>query len=138
MKNKTEGIVISTDDSIAKVKVNRHGECSNCGSCPGESAMIFNVYNILNAIPGQRVVIEVQEVNMLRAAFVVYIMPIALTLVGLLIGLFIAHSFRLPSKIIEASTGLIAFILSIFMIKSFDKSAFTNKNNQPIMKNILT
>ncbi|WP_243650516.1 SoxR reducing system RseC family protein [Anaerospora hongkongensis] len=58
------------------MKTTRHNDCENCGDCPGNSAIVISVNNALGAKLGQRVAIEVKEVNVLKSAFIVYILPL--------------------------------------------------------------
>ncbi len=86
METQQEGIVLEVFDGTAKVKTSRHNDCENCGACPGNSAIVLEADNSLGAKPGQRVAVEVQEVNMLKAAFIVYVLPLIAIFVGVLIG----------------------------------------------------
>ena len=81
-----EGIVVEVEGRIAKVKTSRHNDCENCGACPGNSAIVISAFSPMQVKPGQRVVVEVQEINMLKAAFVVYLMPLLAIFLGALEG----------------------------------------------------
>jgi len=131
MNKEATGIVLEIIDTIAKVKVNRHGECSNCGACPGDSAMVLDVKNKMCAKPGQRVIVEIPEVNVIKAAFIVYLLPIITTASGFLIGLFIANISGINSTIMEIISSIAFLILSIVIIKRFDKSAQSGDASQP-------
>ncbi|MBP1765422.1 MAG: positive regulator of sigma RseC/MucC [Firmicutes bacterium] len=82
MEKQQEGIVIETRGDMARVKTSRHNDCENCGACPGNSAIVLDARNPLDAKIGQRVVIEIQEVNMLKAAFIVYVLPLLAAFAG--------------------------------------------------------
>ena len=86
MRREETGIVIETSENKAKVKASRHGDCENCGVCPGDNAMVVAVQNPIDASVGQRVAFEIQEANMLMAAFVVYILPLLALMVGAISG----------------------------------------------------
>lgn len=127
----TMGVVLETDASTAKVKINRHGECSNCGACPGDSAMIIDVRNKICAKPGQRVIINMPEANMLKAAFVVYLMPLIAAVIGYSAGAAISTAAGINSTFMEILFSIIFITVSIVNIKSFDKSAKSGKLSQP-------
>lgn len=137
MKTETQGVVIETSGDMAKVKSNRHGDCKNCGACPGDNATVLDVQNPLGAKLGQRVVFEIKEENMLKAAFVVYILPIIAIFLGSICGAWLASKIGQPEKIFQIGGAIIAFILSVLYIKVFDRA--TNKNNKvkPIITRIL-
>jgi len=69
MQQQQEGVVVEVSGRIAKVKTSRHDDCENCGACPGNSAMILDVLNTMGAELGQRVLVKIQEINMLKAVF---------------------------------------------------------------------
>lgn len=137
MKTENQGVVIETSGDMAKVKSNRHGDCKNCGACPGDNATVLDVQNPLGAKPGQRVVFEIKEENMLKAAFVVYILPIIAIFLGSICGAWLASKIGQPEKIFQIGGAIIAFILSVLYVKVFDRA--TNKNNKvkPIITRIL-
>ena len=93
--------------------------------------------NDIGARPGQRVAIEVQEINMLKAAFIVYILPLIAVFVGVMAGGNIAQ--RLSSELLwfQIAGGTAAFILSVVYIKYFDTSARTDIKMQPTIVRIL-
>ncbi|NMM61342.1 SoxR reducing system RseC family protein [Clostridium sp. P21] len=138
MKKETEGVVIQTIGNIAKVKANRHGDCKNCGACPGDKAMVVDAINTIGAKPGQHVSFEIKEVNMLKAAFVVYILPLVSVFIGAVIGGFIAEKSGHGSVPFQVVGGILAFIVSIIYIKFFDKAANKDENMKPIITRILS
>lgn len=138
MNKETEGVVIQTIGDIAKVKANRHGDCKNCGACPGDKAMVVDAINTIGAKPGQRVSFEIKEVNMLKAAFVVYILPLMSIFIGAVIGGFVAKKIAQDSVVCEVIGAVIAFILSIIYIKFFDRAANKDENMKPTITRILS
>lgn len=138
MDKQQEGIVLEVmNGNLAKVKTSRHNDCENCGACPGNSAMVLEALNDIGAKPGQRVAIEVKEINMLKAAFIVYILPLIAVFVGAMIGGNFAE--RLGSEVLwwQIAGGIIAFILSVIYIKYFDHAARTDVKMQPVIVRIL-
>jgi sigma-E factor negative regulatory protein RseC len=134
-----EGIVIEIfKDNMAKVKVGRHGECKNCGACPGDSALVIEAQNFIGAKAGQKVAFEMKETNMLMAAFVVYILPLIAIFVGVIVGQGVAVKFGYFVQGFQIAGGILAFILSIVNIKFFDKFAHNNKKMQPAITKILS
>lgn len=138
MTKETEGVVIQVIGNTAKVKANRHGDCKNCGACPGDKAMVVDAENSLGAKPGQRVCFEIKEVNMLKAAFVVYILPLAAVFIGVLIGGLLAKKNIQWNTTFEVIGGIIGFILSVIYIKFFDKAANKNEKMRPVITRIVS
>lgn len=138
MDKEQEGIVLECSGSVAKVKASRHNDCENCGACPGNSAMVLQALNPLGAKPGQRVAIEVQQVNMLKAAFVVYVLPLLAVLAGVVAGGVLAEYLGYTGTAFQVGGGIVSFVLSVVYIKYFDTSARTNVKMQPVITRILS
>jgi sigma-E factor negative regulatory protein RseC len=137
-KMKTEqGLVIEVIDNVTKIRVGRHNDCSNCGACPGNDSLIISANNKIGAKPGQRVVFEVEEVNVLRAAFVVFILPLIAAFIGVLLGGFIGKSIGTNVRISQIAGGIVIFLLSLIFVKLFDKSTTASKESQPEIIRIL-
>lgn len=137
MAKEEDGIIIETlKENMAKVKMGRHNECKNCGACPGDNSLIIEAQNLVGARAGQKVILEVKETNMLLAAFVVYILPLLAILAGIMIGYAIASKLEYSVQDFEIGGGIVAFILSAFNIKVFDKLAHKSEKMQPIITRI--
>jgi len=135
---KTEqGLVIEVNDNIAKVKVGRHSDCSNCGACPGDNSMIIDANNKIGAKIGQRVTFEMKETNVLSGAFIVFVMPIIVAFIGVICGRFIANYIGANINAFQIVGGIIAFLLSLIFIKMFDKAATISEESKPVIIRIL-
>jgi sigma-E factor negative regulatory protein RseC len=137
MKNETSGIVIEVNGGMAKVRTSNHGDCDNCGACPGSAASVVDAMNPVGAKLGQHVKFEIEETNMLKAAFVVYILPLIAIFVGVLAGTFIGKSVGGNIKVFQIIFGIVLFALSLLYVKMFDKSASKNDNIKPVIKSII-
>lgn len=137
MDKQQEGIVLEIHGSMAKVKTSRHNDCENCGACPGNSALVMDARNVPGAKPGDRVIIEVQEVNMLKAAFIVYMLPLIAIFIGAVIGNLLAEKMGYGLTLFQVAGGFIAFILSVLYIKLFDLNARNDVKMQPVITRIL-
>ena len=140
MDKQQEGIVLEViAGNLAKVKTSRHNDCENCGACPGNSAIVLEARNDIGAKPGQRVAVEVREINMLKAAFIVNILPLINTFIGAVTGGMLAERL-LVSDLLWAQIvgGIVGFSLSIIYIKFFDSAARMDVKMQPIIVRILS
>ncbi|EIW17010.1 MULTISPECIES: SoxR reducing system RseC family protein [Pelosinus] len=139
MDKQQEGIVLEVvGNHLAKVKTSRHNDCENCGACPGNSALVLEARNDIGAKIGQRVAIEVREVNMLKAAFIVYILPLILIFFGAVIGGMFAEHLSYQPLWFQIIGGTFAFILSVVYIKFFDSAARSDSKMQPMIVRILS
>ncbi|VBB07850.1 positive regulator of sigma(e) rsec/mucc [Lucifera butyrica] len=137
MEKQQEGVVIDIIGNLAKVKTSRHNDCENCGACPGNSAIVLEARNPLGATPGQRVLVEVPAGNMLKAAFIVYVLPLLAILAGALAGGFTAGKLGSGPFWFQIAGGGIFFCCSVLYIKYFDHSARSNAAMQPVVTKIL-
>jgi sigma-E factor negative regulatory protein RseC len=138
MDKQQEGVVLEvTANHMARVKTSRHNDCENCGACPGNSALVLEARNDLGAKPGQRVAIEVREINMLKAAFIVYILPLIASFIGAVAGEIFAEHFGYQPLLLQIMGGAFVFILSVVYIKFFDTAARSDVKMQPVIIRIL-
>ena len=135
---KTEqGLVIEVIDDVAKIRVGRHRDCTNCGACPGSDIVIISANNKLGAKVGQRVDFEVKEVNVLIGAFTVFVLPLIAAFVGVLLGRLIGKYIGSNINVFQIAGGIIAFLLSMIIVKLFDKAATGSEKSQPTIIRIL-
>lgn len=118
-----EGVVIEVTGDIAKIKAGKHTECKDCGACPGNNAAIVTAKNQIGAKPGERVNFEVKEANALKAAFVVFVLPLLAVFIGAIIGGTIG--------------GVIALIIGLIFIKKFDKRVGEDDKSLPVIIRII-
>ena len=137
MKKESEGIVIETTEGFAKVKASRHGDCKNCGACPGDNATVVDAKNPIGAKAGEHVIFEIREQNVIKAAFIVYIMPIISIFLGVLVGTWIFDFVGFYEMVFKVAGGLVFFIISLIYIKVFDRATAKDDASKPVIKKIL-
>ncbi len=138
LEKEQEAIVLEVFDGMAKVKASRHSDCENCGSCPGNSAIVVEALNTVGAQKGQRVAIEVQQVNMLKAAFIVYMLPLIAAVAGVFAGSYLADTQMAPDSMwYQIGGGVAAVVLSLIYIRYYDRKARTNDKMRPVITRIL-
>lgn len=114
-----KGIIKKTVKNIADVEIQRStacGEsCASCGLCPGRTAVV-KADNAIGAKSGDTVILDMADQKVLGAAFLVYIVPV----VVLIIGYFIGYAI-LKTEIYGAVTGFILMAVTFVIIMMFDK-----------------
>ncbi|MBQ6558086.1 MAG: SoxR reducing system RseC family protein [Clostridia bacterium] len=114
-----KGIIKKTVKNIADVEIQRStacGEsCASCGLCPGQTAVV-KADNAIGAKSGDTVIIDMADQKVLGAAFLVYIVPV----VVLIIGYFIGYAI-FKTEIYGAVTGFILMAVTFVIIMMFDK-----------------
>ncbi len=79
------------DDGTARVLRVRESACSgDCHQCSGcgaaQQKMMINAKNPIEAKPGDRVILEAETAPVLKAAVMLYILPVVLFIAGYLAG----------------------------------------------------
>lgn len=131
----SEGIVIKKNGDFALV---RPLVCSISCSCHDDEvgAAIVDAKNEVNAAVGDKVIYEVPEEGMLMAAFIIFILPIILVILGAATGYNMAESLSINPTFATIAGACLSFLTSIVIIKLHDKSASNNVKLLPIITGI--
>ncbi|SEH23389.1 SoxR reducing system RseC family protein [Selenomonas sp. KH1T6] len=134
-----EGLVIGVnpEDGTATVKVGRHEDCSACGACAGSRQMTVEAVNGLGAVIGQRVKFSMQEQQMLKGAFVVFLLPLILAGLGGLIGWQLGYGGE-AEDLYPMGLAFLGFCLGSGIVKWYDKRASARQNEQPVITEIIS
>ncbi len=138
-----QGYIIEIVDNItAKLKLKRHSACASCGKCATtseEKDIIVEVDNTIGAKVGDRVEVNMETINVLKATFIVYTIPLIALLIGT-VGTFYglnAVNFNGNIEIISAIVGLIFTIIVFLILKKNDKKFRDSKEYIPIVTRII-
>ena len=117
-------VISCNPDGTARVSVLRQSACSgDCHKCSGcgaqEQTMLFTANNPINARTGDLVTVEAASGPVLKAAAVLYMLPLVLFIGGYLVGM----QWELGGL-----TGGLAFLLSIGIVVAYDRLVMKKKN----------
>ncbi|MDP5240856.1 SoxR reducing system RseC family protein [Uliginosibacterium sp. 31-16] len=133
-----EGIVTRVEGALAYVKVQRSGSCGRCheaGGCGGgieaSGCQEFLLDNAFGARPGQSVCLAVPDGAALKAAFLVYGLPLLAILVGA--G---GSFFFFESDVAAVTGGGLGFLLASLLVYGSRKAGFVQQT-QPRITGIL-
>jgi sigma-E factor negative regulatory protein RseC len=121
------GQVVGIDGDIAMVMVRRHDVCGKCGGCgaaiSGGGENYIEAQNIVNAEVGHTVKVTSDTGQVLKASFVVYIVPILALLVGILLGTEIGAVLGLLAReeLVGLFFGVIFLLASYFLVRGYDR-----------------
>ncbi len=138
-----QGYIIEIiDKKTAKLKMQRHSACASCGKCTTTSEkkdIVAEVDNSIGAKVGDRVSVNMESMNVLKAAAIVYILP----LIGLLIGT-IATYYTLQVfgnvnsvEMISGIVGLLLMLISFLILKKNDSKFRNSREYIPIVTKII-
>lgn len=123
MAEEQEGVVIAVNGRQAQVRASRHSDCENCGACPGNMAMVLEANNAVGAQAGQRVLVRLQEVHMVKAAFIVYVLPLAAIAAGAAIGWYVANAAAAASSVWATAGGVLGLVAALVYVRFYDRRA---------------
>lgn len=86
---KEKGCVVSVKDDAAIVAMPMSKECESCGACLISSEgkeVVLLARNEAEAAEGDMVEVEIAAGRVVAAAFIIYVIPLLMTIVGFLLG----------------------------------------------------
>ncbi len=107
------------NDTYAKISVMRQSACAHdCSDCAGCGTKPMAVHatarNLIGAKVGQQVVVESSSKKLFSIAGVVYLVPLALFLLGYCLA-------PVDSDALRGLAGLVGFVLGGFMAVKYDR-----------------
>lgn len=134
--------VISVSNNVARVVVRSEGSCGggSCAGCSGgcgASGGIIEAENTAGACVGQDVKIEMKTTEYLKAAILVYGLPLIMFLVGIISGNSVHDrlSVGMPGELFSVIMGTVFWIVSYFIIRAIDKKfKMSNKARYTIIE----
>ncbi len=130
------GKVISVKGSKAKVLINRHAACGECGACQiGKEKMTMETLadNKINAKPGDDVMVYMKFINVMVATGIAYGIPFLFFIVGILVGWFLAPLTHFDQVIFSFLCGIILLLVSYGIIYLSEKMGWLRLKFQPII-----
>jgi len=130
------GTVVDAGDGRARVRVTYSDACVKCGRCllqaRGESTVIEAV-DPVGSRPGDRVEIELPGRDLLRAAAVLYLVPLALAALGYLGGRWLAGGTARAAELGGLAGGVLSFVVSFGLLRRFDGRAQATGSYLPVV-----
>lgn len=135
-------IVDIVDNKTAKLKMQRHSACASCGKCATTSEkkdIIVEVDNTIGAQVGDRVKVNMETVNVLKAAAIVYMLPLLFLLVGTITTYFILDSisYNVNVELFSGMIGLILMLLAFLILKKNDSKFRESREYIPIVTEVV-
>lgn len=135
-------IVGIIDEKTAKLKMQRHSACASCGKCTTTSEkkdIVVEVDNSIGAKLGDRVAVNMESMNVLKAVGIAYIFPLISLLIGT-IGTYYVLQFIENTKnieVISSTVGIIIMLISFFILRKNDNKLRESRQYIPIITKII-
>lgn len=135
------GIVKKTMGAKAKIAIQRHAACGDCGACQvGKDKMTMNtvVQNPVGAKVGDTVAVEMTFGNVMKAGSIAYGIPLIAFLIGAVLGYYcLPKFFAVDAAIAGFGLGLLLVIISYLVITVLDRKGVFGKAYEPTVTKIL-
>ncbi len=138
------GLIVEKKGETAMVAMRRHEACKKCGGCGGfinvddKDKEKFEVKNPINAKEGQLVNVEVDDAQMLRFSFVLYMLPVIALLVGVFGGIAFDRLFnyRGDEILLSVGIGVVLMLAVIVGIRVWNNRLEDEKRYLPVIKSL--
>lgn len=136
------GYVVYSDNDTAVLDVRRvtacGDKCGTCGSGCNVPATRIKVKNVLGVKLGDFVEVRMKTSAVLKSAFIAYIIPLVMLLIGILLGMNISKGLGMSSyESIGFLTGLIFLAISFIILRYMDNKMKKDKNIEMELVRIL-
>lgn len=135
-------VVEIVDGMTAKIKMQKHSACASCGKCASSTDkkdIVVEVDNTIGAKVGDFVEVNMDSVDVIKAASIVYIIPLAALLGGTIASYSILNFINISfnKEILSAIIGLILTSLSYLFIKNKDSKFRESRQYIPIISKVI-
>ena len=137
------GVVVSTNENTAILKMQRHSACGSCGGCGMGSEdsknMQIQAVNRIGATEGDFVEVDVSTPNVLKAAAIAYVIPLMVLFVGIVISNKVLTILNYSSNVETMSAIIGVFLMSIvfIIIKKNEPKFKKSEEYTPVITNIV-
>lgn len=140
---KQTGVVIGIEGDKAKIKMQRHTACGDCGACQvskNQLNVTLEAENHLGAVTGDFVEVDMEAMDFLSAVILVYLFPLIAMVVGIFAGYYGVFLLGFGTRAAEgigAVVGILAAGLTYLMIKLKEDKLKSMKKYKPSISNIV-
>ena len=115
------GRVLSAQDGMLRICFQKPSSCEGCKGCGSAAESQITLAGPAAASEGDTVLVRVPDKSLLLSAFIVYVLPLCVFLMGLIVGKLLSGSDTV--SVISALAGL---LISYFILRKIDrKKAYT-------------
>lgn len=141
-----QGYIIEiVDDKTAKLKMQRHSACASCGKCQTLSSeskeILVEVDNSIGAKQGDHVEVNMENMNVLKATALAYVVPLIFLLVGTIVSYFmldmIISTQGIIVELISGIIGIMLMLLSYVILKKNDSKFRDSRKFIPVITKII-
>ncbi len=128
------GQVVSLEKDRIMVKFTRLSACKGCGGCIASMKKEALIPIKGKAQPGEYVAIEMPDAHVVKASVLMYVLPLAGFLLGLLLGALLIPS----NELLIAACGLGGLALTLGILALVDRKLSLRRQWQPHLVGVIT
>ncbi len=140
-----QAVVVSCEEGYAEVETQRKSACGDCsasGACGtaavaqmfGKRKSLLRVANPIDAQPGDRVVLGVEDSVVMRASFVSYMLPVFSLITTAVLGKFgAAYLGATTTEPYAVLGGLFGLTIGLLLVRGFSRRIGHDRRYQPII-----
>lgn len=140
---KQTGIVVGLEGDKAKVKMQRHTACGDCGACQvskNQLTLVLDAENNVGAKTGDFVALDMETVDFLSAVVLIYVFPLVALIVGIFAGYYGILALGIEDRAAQgfgAVIGILAAALTYVVIRIKENKLKDMKKYKPVITNII-
>ncbi|OPJ56781.1 SoxR reducing system RseC family protein [Alkalithermobacter paradoxus] len=139
---KQSGVVIEKKGDIAYLNMQRHSACGSCGACgmgSEKSSMKIEAINKIDANIGDFVEVDIETVDFMKAAFIIYTIPLVSLLIGVILSnkLLSTLNYSGNIEVISFIVGIVFMAGAFFIVKLNEKRLRNSKKYMPVITSII-
>ncbi len=135
------GVVKEVNGEYATVVMQRHTSCSGCNACKmGHENTKVEIRGLNNAKGevGQWVSVDMENHDVLMAAFIVYVIPLIALIAGIVISnLTLATVAGEYLDLVSAAVGFSAMAITFMVIRAKEKNFSLSKRYLPVITDVI-
>lgn len=138
---KETGLVVALNDKNAQVKIERKSACGSCKGCrmgsSEEMSITIEVSNEIGANIGDIVEVDMETINILLAAFIMYGIPLIALLTGVFVSYLVSQIWVHGSDAVHMLIGILFMVSAFLIIKKNENKIKQSTKFKPMVSQIV-
>lgn len=139
---KQQGVITNIlDNNNAMVLVKRHYSCEGCNACKmgtEEKTLEIEAINRINATIGEVVAVDMEHQNVLKAAFIIYALPLITLILGISLSMKVLGQMGINnSELFSALIGFVFMGITFLLIRQNDSKFRSTDEYIPVITEII-
>lgn len=140
---KQTGVVVGLEGDKAKIKMQRHTACGDCGACQvskNQLTLVLDAENHVGAKTGDFVEVDLETVDFLSAVMLIYVLPLITLIIGIFAGYYGMLALGIEDRSAQgfgAVIGILSAALTYLIIKLKENKLQSMKKYKPAITGII-